>query len=399
MALGSQPDLRTIINVPVGQLIPTTIPANSEIVLAGGIYPITQTINLNSSTIRSVNGAASATLAWNGNNNGVLIQASGSYPIIQGVTLTGTNASCAIATSVGTTNLIVDGCIETDSGPQSLLDLADPNGPSGYIIHNCQTSNIGAYSIFTGGSDGGIINCNFSNSVSEHLIRGTGNRITVQGCTLANLQSVGAAASKDATAPQGGSYWSIVNNTYGLGGPLSVGPILTTQAVNPPVVINTEIRNNVLFVPININPGTSGIFIHVNQITTSPNALNINGPVSSFNYLSIKGLTFSGNTVVNNGTTGSMLKGFAFAISDLAQILNNTYSQTGVVIGPSNYFSASATILDTTEASYNFSGNVYSHPEYFSYQLSQTVPYTSFCVGQPIGAQNYHQVPVGDVQN
>lgn len=403
VSFGSQPDNRTLINIPVGQPIPSTIPANSEVVLNGGNYIIYQTLNLNSSTIRSIGGASSVTLTWDGANNGVLIQASGNYPIIQGITFIGPNASCSIATSSNTTNLIVDGCVETDSGPASFCNLADPNGPNGYIIHNCQTSNIGAYSVFTGGSDGAILNCSFSNSSAEHLIRGTGNRILVQGDTLANLQSVGAAASKDALAPQGGSYWSVVNNNFGVGGPISIGPILTSTAINPPIILDIELRNNVFFTPINVNPGVSGIFIHVNQITTSPFALNINGSVSTFPYLSINGLNFSGNTVINNGSTGAMLKGFAGAISDIAQIINNNYSQSGVVIGNGNYFSASVCILDANLSSYNFSGNVYGKPWYYSYQLPQFAPFHSFCVGNTSlptsGPQNFVLCPSTDIQN
>lgn len=398
-SLGSQVDTRTIINVST--TFPTTIPANSELVISPGTYNIASTIQLNSSTIRSSEPTTqqAVILNWVGSPNSSVIELSGNYPIVQRIQFVGDSAAQAIFCNQGTTNVVIDGSGELSNGPQSFVNFGEPFSPNTALLNNCWTTDIGAYSIFVGGNDIGIINSQFYNSKSEHLIRGTCDRLTIDGGTLVNYQGGVVDTNKDAISPQGGSYWSICNTTIGVGGPITFGPILTNTAVNPPVIINSIVRNCNLSVPVNIDPGTSGILIDHNNIITSPNGLNITGQNTNFPYLSINNLTFSNNIVVNNGTTGSMFKGFAGALSDVAQIKNNNYTQDNVVIGPTNYFSASVTILDKTEGSYNFSGNVYGKPEYYSYQLPQVPPFHSFCVGGIVGPNNFVVCPSSDIQN
>lgn len=402
--LGPAPDTRQVIRLASGQAI-AALADNTELVLSG-------TYNVNATVVLSGNqqfihtdpaATQPAILNWTGPANGTILQCQGAGTILQNLRfqISNPNASAAQAILVGdATNLVIDGCSSGPNGPASFINAGSlGTGPMGCLIHNCSTSGIGAYSVFTAGSGIVIDGCTFTNSHAEHLIRGTGANVTIENCTLANLQSVGAAASKDAISPQGGDFWSIVNCTVGAGGPITFGPILTAQAVNPPLVTHAQIRNCTLSVPINIGPGCTGVCIHGNAITTSPYAINLNGPVSNFPNLSISNVSIDSNQIVNNGANGASIKffnGWTQSSGIQATVTNNTYTETGVQIGPSNYFSAALIALCPDLSQISFSGNVWGMPAGFDYHLPQATPFHPFCVGGTVGPANYVPLPSGD---
>jgi len=225
--------------------------------------------------------------------------------------------------------------------------------------------------------------------VAEDLIRGTGN-VTVSNCTL-------TTQTKVCIAPQGGS-WTLLDDVIA-GSGITWGPVLTASAVNPPQV-GGMMLGCLLSAPLDIAPGTSGLYVHGNTITATPNPINI---ASQLPY-TVANVTIDGNTIINNGGAqgnGNCLKEFAGALAAGRQVTftNNKCSMPGITIGPSNWYSAYVTVLDPTLAQFTFGGNVYAHPSGYSYQLPNPPPWLTFCVGGQTAPTFYQAVPAGDTQN
>ena len=177
---------------------------------------------------------------------------------------------------------------------------------------------------------------------------------------------------------------------------MTIGPILTPQAVNPQLVTHCLLSGNTLANTLGIGPGTCGILVRRNTIRNTPGCIDLQGSIAAFPNLSIGAVTIDGNTLVNSGSNGQAIIAFA-GWGTGCTVTNNTYNESQVVIGPTNWFSSAVKIFQADESGFTFSNNVWGLPASFSYQLPQTQPFKMFYVGPSDGnAAAYTTVPAGD---
>ncbi len=346
-------------------------PRTNLLLHTGDTFPISTTLSLSiGDRIDTFGGDVPATIQYAGADGGFVAVKTSSDNVIRNMTFTG--APFAIA-AFGR-NIAIDKCSAAGSTGGYFVQ-ADTQF-DGLLVQDCSTSGIQGYSVFLGGSDAVLYGNQFANSLTEHLIRGSGTRIAIVGNTLANLQSNNPQTSKSILAPQDGSWWWIAQNTGGPGGPISLGPISTPQGfINSPnaAVQWAVVEANTLVSPVKIEPGSAHVMVRKNTIRQD-NAASIilDSPASGTDSTgrtvgrNIADAQILFNSLTNQGTNGYAIEAFA-SFGSGARVIGNSYSQPNVQIG--NYFAAPMKIFDPNLAAFTIGQNTWGTPAGVDYHL------------------------------
>jgi hypothetical protein len=366
------------------------------LLLAGDTFTLSTSVDMYGSDqlVQTYGGSGHATIQWSGATNGIIFatNAQTTNAVVRDIDFTEPAGQTPTPYCFGGCgkNLTLDQCTATGVGIGYLATFSDGSGAAGALIQDCSTTGIGAYSAFIEGSDIVIQYNHFTNSTYEHLLRGTGDRVSMCNNTLANLQSNNVTTSKDAISPQGGTYWTIANNTIGVGGPVTFGPIATAQAWasgNLPTISWIIYESNNCSVPLNLAPGTLHLLARNNTINLSDgNCVNFESPATG-TYpsgqsvsLNIQDAQILFNSLSNGGQTGSALKSFT-GFGGGAVFYGNSYNASSLSIG--DYFAAEVKILDPDLSGFStIGGNDWASPAATDYHLKAG---SLFYVGNPDG--------------
>jgi PKD repeat protein len=345
---------------------------HAELLLhAGDTFPVSGTINLAlGDHIDTYGGAAPATIQYSGSAGGFVAVKTSADNVIRNTGFTGAPFGVAAFGH----DITIDKC--SASGASDGYFVQADTQFDGLFVQDCSTSGIQGYSVFLGGSDAVLCGNQFASSLTEHLIRGAASRVAVIGNTLANLQSNTPQTSKSIIAPQDGAWWWIAQNTGGPGGPVSVGPISTSQAfVNSPAasVQWSVVEANTLASPVKIEPGSAHVIVRNNSIRQD-NAASIilDTPASGVDSTghqvqrNIADAQVLFNTLNNQGTNGYAIQAFA-SFGGPARVIGNFYNEPNVQIG--NYFAAPMKVFDANLAAFMIGENTWGNPASVDYHL------------------------------
>lgn len=372
--------------------------SNTEEIYGPGTYSVTTPIVM-SGTNSAITGVAGQTVFnWTGPAGGTMIQLTGSGLTVQGVTFTGPCGQVFANEGQGSDILIYNcACPAGNAGTfANFADTGAPGvgGPTRWAIINCTVGILSQYAVFAGGVNGVIQGNTIAGSLNQDVVRGTGINLVIANNIITNATGLAAIAY------QGGDHCSIVGNTVS-GGPIEVGPILTTQAVNPPTCAQVQVAENTIsHTCINVDPGCFQVSLFSNAMAATPTCINVNGPSAAHPTLDVKQIWIYGNDLYNNGANGSPIKFFSNWTSGAgiqAWIDDTVTTQIGVTIGPSNYYSASFTALCPDLSPIKFGGsspNTWGKPAgYVGVPVGD-----SFLIGGQTAASQYQAAPKGDKQ-
>jgi len=332
--------------------------------------------NLTNVTIGSYGNGAQPVLMWDGARTGqhmLLVQGS-TEVTINGITFdsifnsdTAEQGMPFAVTPGGTDNAIV-GCTFLNVG-YAVQGAVSPNGLLVQDNTAPLTTGLRGYFTWVQGNDITIVGNTIANSTGESLIR-----VGAPGATGVNVSYNNLTDLKKATIVfQAGSFGYASHNVCN-DGPVGCGPLASTQFENDPVARAyrwtwAEFTDNTLYVPVMVDPGSINVLIQGNiSYRDNWGAVLINGYNTLFD-TEAENITITGNTAINNGTTGNFLQ-----VQDEASGLN----ATGIVLTDNVYIApnltpgtegAAVVVVDgqtTLSAFTDISGNIWPQTKWTS---------------------------------
>jgi len=211
------------------------------------------------------------------------------------------NVDYAINLNMCPTGVLVQSC----SAPQvtysgQVLPVGD------FDTTSSDVTGLRDYLVWAQGADITVLGNYAAGSTRQHIVRvGGAEMVNVQYNDLANFSRTSvdpADIGKDTITLQVGSYAYVASNTL-QGGPTGVGP-LVTEATGFDFAVFAD---NVLDVPLNVEPGASNVLVEDNVSNVSNiSAYYING-FDTGNNRGVVNATLTGNTDINNGTSGNFV--------------------------------------------------------------------------------------------
>jgi hypothetical protein len=235
--------------------------------------------------------------------------------------------------------------------------------PDGVLVQNNTSplaTGLRAYFVWAQGSDITVIGNTAVNSTCEHILRvGGAERMNVSYNNFTNQDT-----NKDTINVQVGEYFYGAHNTLS-GGPASVGPLNRADLVNDPVQYpilmadhfdEAVFEDNTLYAPLQMQPGASDIVFRGNvAYIDNGTPFYVLGYDSDYQR-GVVNATITGNTAIDNGTTGGFVTVMGPATG--LTLTNNLFAAPNLIYGDNG--TAPVTVDDNDLSSFSLiSGNVW----------------------------------------